>query len=60
VTLYTRQRNSLLVRWEPDDENAGQKAVEAVVGAVESFPAEVTNDQAEQIREQYEELTGKP
>lgn len=33
-----------------------KQAVESVVGAVESYPVHVTNDQAVQIREEYQRL----
>lgn len=46
----------MTIYWEPQDETLGKEAVSAVVGPVESYPADVTGAQAEQIREEYERL----
>lgn len=54
--LYFRPGNRVTIYWEPQDETLGKEAVSAVVGPVESYPADVTGAQAEQIREEYERL----
>jgi len=54
--LYTRPGNRVSVYWDPENKTIGKQAVESVVGPVESYPADVTNEQAEKIREEYAAL----
>lgn len=54
--LYCRISDGITVNWEPDETDLGKQAVESVVGSVESYPADVTDEQAKQIREEYQSL----
>lgn len=54
--LYQRPGSRAPVRWEPQYETLGKQAVESVAGAVESYPVDVTDTQAAQIREEYQRL----
>lgn len=57
--LYTRLGDRAPIHWEPDDEPTGKTAIEDVLGSVpESYPVEVDQQTAEQIREEYENLIG--
>lgn len=62
MSVYNRDTESAVVRWDPPNTSAGKNAVESVMGSVDSFPVDVTDEQAEQIREEYrrlvEETTG--
>jgi len=55
VKLYARP-GPAPIYWTPDNADLGKQAVESVVGPVESYPADVTNEQAEKIREEYAAL----
>jgi len=54
--LYTRPGGRAPIHWEPDQPDLGRQAVESVVGAPDSYPADVTDEEAEQIREKYQQL----
>lgn len=56
MRLYRRTSNGIPIDWEPDDADLGKRAVEAVVGPVESFPVDVTDEDAAAIREEYRRL----
>lgn len=46
-----------MVVWTPKEESTAEEAISNVLGDVDAYPVEVTNDQAKEIREKYEELT---
>lgn len=59
--LYQRPGNrmsELPIHWNPEDETLGKQAVESVVGQVQNYPADVTAEEAAQIREEYQQLKG--
>mgnify|MGYP006948691271 CR=1 FL=1 len=56
MKLYKRPGDRSPVLWEPDDTDIGKQAVESVTGAVEAFPADVTAEEAAQIRAEYWQL----
>jgi len=55
VSLY-RRGDAPPIYWEPDQTDLGRQAVESVVGAPDSYPADVTNETAAAIREEYQRL----
>lgn len=59
MTLYRRPGGAAPVGWEPDDVGLGKEAITEIVGEPDSWPAEVSNEEAEEIREMYEKLTAE-
>lgn len=54
--LYRRPGGRVPIYWEPDQTDLGKQAVEAKAGPVDNFPADVTEEQAAAIREEYARL----
>lgn len=56
MILYTRSGDRVVINWTPKKTDIGKQAVSAVLGPVESYPADVTDEEAEKIREEYRRL----
>jgi len=54
--LYTRPSVGAPIHWDPDKTDHGRQAIESVVGPVDAYPVEVTDEQTAQIREEYQRL----
>lgn len=66
TVLYRRPSGTegVHIDWKPDDKQAGAEAIAAVLedvadaaAALEQAPHDVTVDEAEQVRMQYDDLT---
>jgi len=58
MILYIRCSSGATVEWSPPDTPFGKQSVESVCGPIDSYPVEVSDEQAAEIREEYESLSG--
>jgi len=54
--LYERSGNRVPIHWTPDQTNLGKRAVENVVGTPDSYPVDVDDETAAEIRAEYQRL----
>ena len=47
---------TITVTWQPGETDLGQEAVVEIIGDVDEWPAEIDQDERDEIRERYAEL----